>query len=122
MIDSKKNILLFILCFITLFSIAQQIKNRDALYKYRAVHWGLENGLSQACVYHMLKDVNGFLWIGTQGGLSRGSMHKEDKGQLDIDVSEENNYLYFRITDNGVGRKKAAESQVNRPPNISRGD
>ena len=36
-------------------------------------------------------------------------MHKEDKGQLDIDVSEEDDYLYIKITDNGIGRKKAAE-------------
>jgi LytS/YehU family sensor histidine kinase len=36
-----------------------------------------------------------------------GLMHKEEKGQLDIEVSEEDNYLYFKITDNGVGRKHA---------------
>jgi two-component sensor histidine kinase len=36
-------------------------------------------------------------------------MHKEDKGQLDIDVSEEDDYLYVKISDNGIGRKKAAE-------------
>jgi LytS/YehU family sensor histidine kinase len=36
-------------------------------------------------------------------------MHKEDKGQLDIEVSQEEEHLYFKITDNGIGRKKAAE-------------
>ena len=36
-------------------------------------------------------------------------MHKEDKGQLDIDVSEKDDHLYIRITDNGIGRKKATE-------------
>ena len=36
-------------------------------------------------------------------------MHKEENGQLDIDVSEENDYLYLKITDNGIGRRKAAE-------------
>ena len=36
-------------------------------------------------------------------------MHKEEKGQLDIEVSEENDHLYFKITDNGIGRKRAAE-------------
>jgi anti-sigma regulatory factor (Ser/Thr protein kinase) len=35
-------------------------------------------------------------------------MHKEEKGQLDVEVSEENDHLYFRITDNGIGREKAA--------------
>jgi len=38
---------------------------------YRAVHWGLKEGLSHPCVYHMLKDANGFLWTGTQGALCR---------------------------------------------------
>jgi LytS/YehU family sensor histidine kinase len=36
-----------------------------------------------------------------------GLMHKEEKGQLDIDVFCENDYLYLKITDNGVGRAKA---------------
>jgi sensor histidine kinase YesM len=35
-------------------------------------------------------------------------MHKEEKGQLDIEVSEEDNHLNFRITDNGIGREMAA--------------
>jgi len=45
----------------------------------------------------------------TENAIWHGLMHKEDKGQLDIDVSEENDYLYIKITDNGIGRKKAAE-------------
>ena len=39
--------------------------------KYRAVHWGLDEGLSQGETYHMIKDINGFLWIGTRYGLNR---------------------------------------------------
>jgi sensor histidine kinase YesM len=45
----------------------------------------------------------------TENAIWHGLMHKEDKGQLDIDVSEENDYLYIKITDNGIGRKKPAE-------------
>ena len=45
----------------------------------------------------------------TENAIWHGLMHKEDKGQLDIDVSEEDDYLYIKITDNGIGRKKAAE-------------
>jgi len=45
----------------------------------------------------------------TENAIWHGLMHKEDKGQLDIDVSEENDHLYIKITDNGIGRKKAAE-------------
>ena len=36
-------------------------------------------------------------------------MHKKEKGQLDIDILEENECLCIRISDNGIGRKKAAE-------------
>ena len=36
-------------------------------------------------------------------------MHKEEKGQLDIEVSQEEEWLYLKITDNGIGRKKASE-------------
>jgi len=45
----------------------------------------------------------------TENAIWHGLMHKEDKGQLDINVSEENDYLYIKITDNGIGRKKAGE-------------
>jgi LytS/YehU family sensor histidine kinase len=45
----------------------------------------------------------------TENAIWHGLMHKEDKGQLDIDVSEEDDYLYIKITDNGIGRKKSAE-------------
>jgi len=45
----------------------------------------------------------------TENAIWHGLMHKEDKGQLDIDVNEENDHLYIKITDNGIGRKKAGE-------------
>jgi len=35
-------------------------------------------------------------------------MHKNEKGQLDIEVSQEDNYLFLKITDDGIGRKQAA--------------
>ena len=34
-------------------------------------------------------------------------MHKEEKGQLDIEISQENDLLFFKISDDGVGRKAA---------------
>jgi hypothetical protein len=43
-----------------------------------------------------------------ENAIWHGLMHKEEKGQLDIIVSEENDFLFFRISDNGIGRKQAA--------------
>ena len=62
---------LFVTVFMVQISFAQfQIIN-NAKDAYRAVHWGLDEGLSQAEVYYMIKDVNGFLWIGATKGLNR---------------------------------------------------
>ena len=36
-------------------------------------------------------------------------MHKEEIGQLDVEVRMENDFLYCRIADNGIGRKRSAE-------------
>jgi tetratricopeptide (TPR) repeat protein len=44
-----------------------------------------------------------------ENAIWHGLMHKEEKGQLDIEVSEEGDHLYFKIIDNGIGRKKASE-------------
>jgi sensor histidine kinase YesM len=44
-----------------------------------------------------------------ENAIWHGLMHKEEKGQLDIDISEEDNKLICRVTDNGIGRKKAEE-------------
>jgi LytS/YehU family sensor histidine kinase len=44
-----------------------------------------------------------------ENAIWHGLMHKEEKGQLDIEVSQEDGYLFFRVADNGSGRKKAAE-------------
>jgi len=65
-INSKK-IFLFVTCFFaSVFSIAQQIKNESSVDKYRAAHWGLENGLSQGCVFY-----TSALHSGTNGGLGQ---------------------------------------------------
>ena len=67
-----KKILLFItFCFVTVFSIAQQIKDEKVGDKYRAIHWTTNNGLSQPANYCMIEDIKGFLWIGSENGLNR---------------------------------------------------
>jgi len=37
-----------------------------------------------------------------------GLMNKEDKGHLDVDISIENELLCIKVTDDGIGREKAA--------------
>src|SRR5678816_4280795 len=71
MIRFKKILLLSALVFASCFSLTQEIKNERATVGSRAVHWGLDEGLSQGETYCMIKDVNGFLWIGTRYGLNR---------------------------------------------------
>ncbi|MES1219303.1 MAG: histidine kinase, partial [Bacteroidota bacterium] len=44
-----------------------------------------------------------------ENAIWHGLMHKEEKGLLNIEVSQEDDHLYFKVTDNGIGRKKAAE-------------
>jgi ligand-binding sensor domain-containing protein len=44
-----------------------------------------------------------------ENAIWHGLMHKEEKGQLDINVSEEDDHVYFKVTDNGIGRKRASE-------------
>ncbi|MEP7324259.1 MAG: hypothetical protein ABI761_20175, partial [Saprospiraceae bacterium] len=66
-----ENLLLGTLLFILVNGSAQPNISINDSSKYRAVHWGLEHGLVSGVVYFMLKDINGFLWIGTQNGLGR---------------------------------------------------
>jgi LytS/YehU family sensor histidine kinase len=43
-----------------------------------------------------------------ENAIWHGLMHKEEKGHLDIEITEENEHLCFKIADNGIGREKAA--------------
>lgn len=96
---TKQKLLFYALLFFTILlneiSIAQSyIKNEE---KYRAVHWGVNEGLSQGETYHIIKDINGFLWITTRYGLNRfdGNSFKvylhqrnNDKSLITDDVRE----------------------------------
>ncbi|HET7000585.1 MAG TPA: hypothetical protein VFI33_04735, partial [Puia sp.] len=67
----SKKILPFLTCCISvIISVAQQPNNISALDTYRAIHWTTEDGLPYNGANVMLKDVNGFLWIGSFGGSS----------------------------------------------------
>jgi hypothetical protein len=43
-----------------------------------------------------------------ENAIWHGLMHKEEKGQLSIEVSQENDYLFLKIRDDGIGREQAA--------------
>ncbi|HXL58834.1 MAG TPA: histidine kinase, partial [Chitinophagaceae bacterium] len=43
-----------------------------------------------------------------ENAIWHGLMHKEEKGSLDIKVTQEDDYLFFKVTDDGIGRKQAA--------------
>ena len=44
-----------------------------------------------------------------ENAIWHGLMHKKEKGHLDIEVYTEDEMLFYRITDDGIGRQKAAE-------------
>lgn len=44
-----------------------------------------------------------------ENAIWHGLMHKEEKGHLEIELYQQENVLCCRITDDGIGRKKAAE-------------
>src|SRR6478672_2596692 len=67
----KKLVLFITCCFVAAISVAQQIKSVSAPVSYRAIHWGLQQGLSQSQNYSILKDVYGFTWISSDNGLNR---------------------------------------------------
>lgn len=75
-----KILLLFTALFTRYYSIAQQTENKNKEEKYRAVHWTIQDGLSDGINYFFIKDINGFLWMGTDhSGLNRfdGSLFKK---------------------------------------------
>ncbi|HLO82791.1 MAG TPA: histidine kinase [Chitinophagaceae bacterium] len=51
-----------------------------------------------------------------ENAIWHGLMHKESKGKLDIEITAEGHHLFISITDDGVGREKAAGLE-SRPDN-----
>jgi tetratricopeptide (TPR) repeat protein len=43
-----------------------------------------------------------------ENAIWHGLMHKEEKGHLDIELWQEDNDLFFKITDDGIGRKQSS--------------
>ena len=53
------------------FIFAQSELNKPSITGFRVVHWDSKDGLTLGYKNTMLKDVNGFLWIGSPVGLNR---------------------------------------------------
>src|SRR4029453_4719356 len=66
----RKIVSYLILVFAVEISAAQTHLNSEA-EKYRLVNWNFEKGFPHKYTHCILKDINGFLWIGTETGLSR---------------------------------------------------
>src|ERR1700675_3541533 len=74
-----KKILLFITCcFAAAISVAQQIKSVSALDCYRVIHWTSEDGLPYNETNTMIRDANGFLWVGSFGGSTSDALCRFD--------------------------------------------
>ncbi|HTE27366.1 sensor histidine kinase [Flavitalea sp.] len=43
-----------------------------------------------------------------ENAIWHGLMHKEEKGNLDIEITEEDGFLFLKIADDGIGRKQSA--------------
>src|SRR5664279_3831782 len=52
-------------------TIAQTTQKQNPEAGYRAIHWKVQDGLSNGRNADMIKDVNGFLWIGSNRGVNR---------------------------------------------------
>ena len=59
-------VFVLIVCFTGNYCFSQQIKKETKPDQYRAVHWTQQNGLSNDRGNAMIKDANGFLWIGSK--------------------------------------------------------
>ena len=62
------SVQILLACFITLNSFSQQLQKEIKPEQYRAVNWTMEDGLSAAGIHTMIKDAEGFLWVGSDGG------------------------------------------------------
>ncbi|WP_299122088.1 response regulator [uncultured Winogradskyella sp.] len=65
-------------------------------------HYGLEDGISQETIRTILKDSNGFLWLGTQDGLNRfdGTSFTVYKNKKKDSLTISGNFINALVEDN----------------------
>ncbi|OWW24583.1 hypothetical protein B4Q04_14795 [Zobellia sp. OII3] len=109
---SKNFYAIWILLFLTRFPIvfAQTLEKESAL---DFISITTEDGLSQNTIYSILKDRTGYLWFGTDDGLSRYNSYHVDifkkstsplKGRKVYDMLEDTEGNIWLATDNGLKR------------------
>lgn len=99
--------------FVTLLFISKPGKANEAP-SYFFSHLGVENGLSQSTVLQLFEDSDGYIWIGTQGGLNRYDGYQfltfknnpHDSATLVdnniLSITEDAKKNIWAITDNGL--------------------
>ena len=67
-------------------------------------HYGLKDGLSQESVMTILKDTEGFVWLGTQDGLNRfdGNRFTVYKNEIDNNKSISGNFINKLLQTHGL--------------------
>lgn len=95
---------------------------------YRIDHIGVNDGLTQGSVYHLLQDSRNFLWVGTQDGLNRYDgyrfrhYHPEEGDSTSISginilgIVEDGEQNLWIGTDNGLNCYERAHDRFRRIP------
>src|SRR5664279_3051559 len=110
------TITVFLLMGLLRLSMAQGGGDKHPVEDYRLVNWNSEQGLYYGKVNCFLKDKNGFLWVGTEGGLNRfdGSLFRNYLGPLGgkkttignfiLGLAEDSLHNIWVGTDKGISR------------------
>jgi len=92
--------LLLLLLFLAFAGVISAQPSPAGIKKVQLEHIGIEQGLSQGFINHVVQDHRGFLWIATKDGLNRfdGRQFKVYRHQLaDTNSLSENEILQLSV-------------------------